>query len=576
MTRFIIVSSLIIITLLQTTAAKISYAATERSARDGNFPRDKWVYLINDLSSPEKLNEAISIASNAKDHGLNGIVLAGHLDTISRWPAHRLKNLRVFKAKCDELNIEIIPQIFSAGYGGSVLSYNPNLAAGIPFNDIPFIFDTKGAEVNFGRTNLIINSGFEDFGVDSKPLYYDFVENLNRTIFVDNRIRHSGRSSIRMASFHSNEHGHSRMYQEFNLRQQTEYEVSVWVKTENLNPENSLRIIAYKPDMSGPHISSYYDKLPKSTQDWTKYTFQFLSGDEKSTKLYFGTWGAKSGKVWIDDLKVVTTSSAKDVLNRPGAPLTVKSKDGKIVYEEGRDYERISGLTSLKAHKQSLDLKLTSVSRIKDGDTVLISGYSAAKYRKSNGSDQVGVCMSEPELYELWESQIEQLYPILKMKKTFLAMDEIRAGGTCELCKSRNITMGKILGDSVTKQMKMLRKFNKDMDIYVWADMFDPNVNARDKYFLTGSTYVGSWDHVPKDLIMVCWVYRARKKSLKFFSQEGFRTMGSPYYDRLTLIDTVEWFDDLKSTKGSIGIMYTTWKNDYRFLEKFGDYVNGG
>ncbi|MFH1514575.1 MAG: carbohydrate binding domain-containing protein [bacterium] len=574
MTRFIIICSLVFITILLSVPVTVSQALPDGSSQSDNFPRDKWVYLINDLSTAGKLDSAISIANTAGNHGLNGIVLAGQLDAISRWPEERLNNLKKFKAKCDELKIEIIPQIFSAGYGGSVLGYNPNLAEGIPFTDIPFVVDGKVAKPDFGRTNLIHNSGFEEIGVDSKPLYYQLIENLNEAIFVDKNLSHTGNSSVRMENFGSNEHGHCRIYQEFDLKNRTEYEVSVWVKTENLNPADSLRIIAFKPDMTGQLVSSYFDIPPKSTQNWTKYTFQFLSGDEKSTKLYFGTWGAKSGKVWIDDLKVVPTSTAKDVIIRPGAQLSVKSQNGSATYEEGRDYETVSGISSLQSQGQPLEIKLTSESRIKDGNTVLVSGFSAAKIRKSNGGYQVGVCMSEPELYEYWESQIKFLYPVLKMKKAFLSMDEIRSGGTCDACKNRNMTMGEILGDCVTRQMMILRKFDKDMEIYIWADMFDPNANARDNYYLTGSTYVGSWNHVPKDLIMACWIFKIRKKSLEFFSKEGFRFIGAPYYDRKSLDDTVEWYEDLKNNKNSIGIMYTTWKDDYSFLVQFGDYVN--
>jgi hypothetical protein len=136
------------------------------------------------------------------------------------------------------------------------------------------------------------------------------------------------------------------------------------------------------------------------------------------------------------------------------------------------------------------------------------------------------------------------------------------------------MTMAQILGDCVTRQMAILRSKDPKMMVYTWADMFDPNANAKAKYFKVDGSFEGSWDYVPKDLIMACWIYEYRQKSLEFFSEHGFQTLGSPYYDKKSLDDTQGWYDELLKTDGAVGIMYTTWKNDFSFLTKFADYIN--
>ena len=53
--------------------------------------------------------------------------------------------------------------------------------------------------------------------------------------------------------------------------------------------------------------------------------------------LYTGQWGGQSGKLWLDDLALEELALV-NVLRRPGCPFTVTSADGKLVYEEGKDY----------------------------------------------------------------------------------------------------------------------------------------------------------------------------------------------------------------------------------------------
>jgi len=55
-------------------------------------------------------------------------------------------------------------------------------------------------------------------------------------------------------------------------------------------------------------------------------------------------------------------------------------------------------------------------------------------------------------------------------------MDEIRMGGTCAACRGRN--MGELLGECITKQTAVLRKYIPGVEVLVWSDMLDPHHNA--------------------------------------------------------------------------------------------------
>jgi hypothetical protein len=153
------------------------------------------------------------------------------------------------------------------------------------------------------------------------------------------------------------------------------------------------------------------------------------------------------------------------------------------------------------------------------------------------------------------------------------SMDEIRAGGSCEACRKRGLSMAQILGDCITRQTAIVRKLNPRAEVFIWSDMLDPNHNAHGDYFLVDGDFTGSWEYIPKDLRIVCWYYQKRRESLQFFSKLGYQTVAGAYYDGDTLENPRGWLEQLNTTPGALGIMYTTWQNKYELLGPFGDLV---
>jgi mono/diheme cytochrome c family protein len=83
--------------------------------------------------------------------------------------------------------------------------------------------------------------------------------------------------------------------------QNSEYELSAWVKTENVGGggRGALLYISAHPDAPGS------DGV-KGTQDWTQIKLRFNSGAAKSASLHclFGGWGTSTGKAWWDDISL--------------------------------------------------------------------------------------------------------------------------------------------------------------------------------------------------------------------------------------------------------------------------------
>jgi hypothetical protein len=78
---------------------------------------------------------------------------------------------------------------------------------------------------------------------------------------------------------------------------------------------------------------------------------------------------------------------------------------------------------------------------------------------------------------------------------------------------------------------------------------------------------------VPKDLTIAVWGGSPRHKSLRFFSDEGFRTLVACHYDADDLNDVHGWLDVARKTPNVRGLMYTPWRKKYALLPEFGDLL---
>jgi hypothetical protein len=525
----------------------------------------RWVYVSTSLRADKDVADIERIVQTGSEHGLNGMVLSAGLDRLDKQSPAFLERLAKVKEFCLSHGVEIIPNIFSAGYGGSVLAYDRNLAAGIPVKDAPFFVRNGEASLHPDRLARIANSGFEQYeGNQLKG--YRFNDRPGEVSFVDSAVAHSGKASLRFENFGRYEHGHARLMQEVEVQPQRCYKLSCWVKTEALEPKGAFRIQVLT--QNGRNLAPY-DPDVASTSDWRQVVMGFNSLEYGKVSIYAGVWGGKAGRFWMDDLEVEEVALL-NVLRRPGTPVTVRSEATGDLYEEGKDFAPIKDeKLNFRFDHEPPKIKLLSGGRIKEGERLKVSYYHGMGVNRG----QVTVCMSEPEVYKIWEKQAELMHKYLAPSKYLLSMDEVRAGGSCEACQQRNLSMAQILGDCITKQAGILRQANPKAEVLIWSDMLDPNHNAHGNYYLVEGDFTDSWKYVPKDLTIVCWYYEKRNESLRFFSSHGFKTLAGAYYDGDTLENPRGWLDVLDKTPQAVGIMYTTWQNKYSLLAPFGDLV---
>lgn len=527
----------------------------------------RWVYVSRSLRSDSDVSDIREIVTTASQHGLNGMVLSAGLDRLSLQPPEYFERLEEVQAICRRNNVEIIPLIFSVGYGGSVLAHDRNLAAGIPVRNSRYIVRGDMAEFVPDDTVAIPGGDFEQFDGHrvAGPRFHD---RPGQVSLVDTEVRHAGRAALRFENMGGYEHGHGRVMFEVPVQPYHAYGVTCWVKTDSLSPPGCFRVQVLSPERA---LAPQDPRLPEST-DWRRLVVGFNSLDCESVRIYAGVWGATSGRFWIDDVRIEEVGPV-NLLRRPGTPVVVRDAESDTAYEEGRDFAPVedSRLTFRFDHSAPA-IRLTADSRIRDGQELRVDAYQAFGINRG----QVSVCMSEPKLYDIWAKEAQLLQEHLPAERYLLSMDEIRQGGSCQACRQRRISMAEILGDCITRQVKILRAVNPQAEVFIWSDMLDPNHNAHDNYYLVEGDFTGSWKCVPEDLVIVCWYYAQRREALAHFSSLGFRTLAGAYYDADTLENPRGWLEELDKTPGAVGIMYTTWQNKYELLDEFGDLVSGG
>ncbi len=483
----------------------------------------RWFYLSSRLRADQELDEIRQLARTASENGLNGVLFAGGLDSIDLQPPDYLARLQKVKAIFDEYHIEMIPSIFSVGYGDGILARDKNLAEGLPVKDAVYV--AHASEARLDPEVPVADGGSVADGVWTREVTI----RPYRCYRVTFRAKTAGLAATRAFSTGS-----------FRLDVRTE-------DLRNLTPWNA--------------------RVPPTT-DWMEVRWGFNSLWYDKVKISIGAPNAGAGKAWVDHVRVEEVGLL-NVLRRQGTPVTVRNDQGDTVFEEGRDYGRIEDAhLNFRFDHEGPVIRILPGSRIRNGERLRVSYYHGF----SINDGQTSICMGEPKTYEIWREMARRMHEAVAPPRYVLSMDEVREGGTCEACRGRG--MAKLLGECLTRQFQILHEVNPKADVWVWSDMLDPHHNAHGNYYLVDGDYNGSWRYIPKEMGILTWYYERRAQSLPFFSNLGFRTVAGAYYDADSLDNPRGWLEELIRTPNAQGIMYTTWLHKYALLADFGKLVS--
>jgi hypothetical protein len=499
------------------------------------------------MNDAKEVDRVIARLPRAKAAGYNGIVLSPNMQPVKA---------AEFREAARVNGLDIVAIVMGN-------SKDRNYMEGLPVQASLFVVRDSVARHQVEGAQCVVNGDFESF-TGNHFSRWRFQDDEGVTTFVDTDVKHSGKAALRMEAIHKNQYRHCRIMQTIKLQPYRQYHVSVWIKTEGMQPADpEIKLLKTK----GEGGISFQTFRTAHTQDWKRVDIVFNSMDNSDGNLYLGSWNGKDGKVWWDDL-VIEEIGLVNVLRRPGCPVSVRAENGTL-YEEGKDFRRLVDpqLHPWIAFHEEPVIKLTSETRIREGERLRVSYYHPIIVYE----DRLTSCVSEPKIFEEWRDQVKQADALLHPVAFLMSHDEMRVMNHCALCRSKNMTPGELLAENVRQAAQIIRGVRPDAGIWVWNDMFDPLHNAVDRFYAVNGTLKGSWKGLGKDVGIVNWHGGLEGKNCQFFADLGLQQILSGYYDSDENGDAItNWQSKTKSVPGIAGAMYTTWEDRYDAMDAWG------
>ena len=431
------------------------------------------------------------------------------------------------------------------------------------------------------------------------------------TVCADEKVRHSGAASLRVTASGNIEKvrrlcaGASQVVK---VKPFHAYTLSVWIKTEGIRPETHP-VQVYGARDGRQLCFSYFMRDPaplwppsgpsseviiapgegsawalagtdfgiQPTGDWAEYRVAFNSLDYGEVEIFAGFSRIGSGTIWYDDL-AMEPAGLLNVLRRELAPLAVRNADGSVAYVEGVDFKRVEdpflgvapsrGDFMVASHgtydvwHRPPSIRLADKSRVKDGDTILVSFYSPGIiYVKQ----QVTVSISDPGVFDLMDEEMKWVARVWNSPCYVMGYDEIRSGGWEPQPGGAHLTPGQLLANHMSRAVEIAHKYAPNARLYVWSDMFNPYHNARklgagEYYYLVNGSWEGSWEGLPSEVIIYNW--GVRRDSAKWFADRGHKQVLSGFPPERLL-------EAATGLPGMIGVSYTNWGSDYSGMADF-------
>jgi hypothetical protein len=511
--------------------------------------QDRWIYFATNLLVDKNVDEIEAIFKRAGAAGYNGVLLSdSKFGRLSQMEPRYFRNVDRVKKLAQNDGLEIIPALFPMGYSESLLSHDPNLAEGLPVKDALF-------EVHAGEARLVADPtvGLPNMTEFRKWGFHD-----------ENVAADAARGTVVMRADGKN----ARLSLKLKLHPFRQYHVAVQVKSQDFRGTPEVKVLG-KDGMS----LIYSNLGVKPTQDWTLHHAVFNTLDQGEVNVYFGAWGAASGTLWWKEAKLEEIGLV-NLIRRDGAPLTIRRESDQALLTEDRDFAKLidpkSGTVpwpgAFDIYHEPPIIKTTGLA---DGTRLRVSYYHVVTVYDG----QVAACMSEPKTYELLKDEAKRLHAAFGAKAYFMSHDEIRVANWDEACQKRHLDAGEILADNVRRCTKILQEVNPGGRIYVWSDMFDPNHNAHDQYYLVRGNWAKSWEGLDPQTIIALWYREKRDDSLKFFADRHHPMIVAGYYDA-PVENLRAWLDSAAKVGGVRGVIYTTWQHNYRDLEAFAKIIN--
>ena len=542
-------------------------------------PGQRWVHTFANFEDPKMTADKTALVKEMKKSGYTTILVSDtKFSKLQLTDDKYKKTFQAFRKLCKDESIKLVVAVGAGwGYSETFLSHDPNLAEGQPTHNAPFVVkDGKLVPFDDGTTKLV-NGSFDELNGDL-PAGWE-TSDLGKNLFVDKDVKTDGAASIRMEF--SADNGRAKLTQKIKVKPWQYYIVSAKVKMDGFSGRE-VRLYVTTQKAGGSYQLNQSEIDVSKASDWKTIGSRFSSQDATEVTVQVGVWGGKTGKIWWDDVKV-QPGGFVNILRRESLPLTVTSEDGKTTYVEEKDFSKVAdpkvgndprpGYWTI-AHEAPV-VTIPAGSALKEGQKVMATYHFPIESGKPM---QMSVCLAETKVWPYVEEQVKWMKDNVDPDMYFMGFDEMRVGGWDDSCVKSGKTCGQLLADTVARMIATIKKIDPGKPVTTWNDMFDPYHNASPnftQYYLLkgGGPWAGSWEGLSSDVVIINWA-RRKTENLKFFSDRGNQQILAGYYDHdKDGAMITEWLNSAKGKPGLVGVMYTTWINDFSQMKPWSEFV---
>jgi len=533
----------------------------------------KWFYLQADLSKQPDVDKATKAIDSAAQAGYNGVIFEdATLETgPTVTPAYNAA-LQQIVGQAKRLNIELIPSISPIGSAEAFLSRDPSIVESMPCKSVRFTL-TTGLLKPSEPVTPIVNGGFDAFTGDL-PTGFTGTHQLDVKVAQDTAVKHGGASSLRVDGQPTSVAGKGGVAykQALVVRPWHQYRISIWTKaTKAVGASLDLSILS----SAGRQIGFM---RWNNTPDWTKNDMLFNSQDETNASLSIVVQPVPDAQVWLDDLTFEDVGLL-NITRRGNCPVVIRGDDG-VIYNEGLDVNKVVDPFYTPANWTGrFDISHATptptvgpISRIHEGQSVLMDYYAAAIV--DGGAT---ICPNESRTRAALRAEVKKVVGLTHPHFVLLKISNVRALGWDPGCEATGLTAGEIISKFVKDETGLIRSVDKSVQIVLPSDMFDPNDNALDQFFLMKGSAAGSIKGVPKDAIILNSNFTHPAESLGFFAGQGYQQVLWGYNDNADHIKSIsDWEKIAGNMQGIKGYAYVTRTGDYSHLTDFSQFAAAG
>lgn len=530
-------------------------------------PMELWYQQHSYLTSPQAVQQVEATISQAAAAGYTGVALWDSSLNVVNLPWWNLAYLQQVIAFAQSKGMKVMPSVFPYGYSNDILNQNPNLAEAQHITGTRFQVNSAGNALN------VINGfpGFQNPGFESgETAWFSY---WDAGVTLDTTTAHSGSASALI----SNPPANARLYQQVNVTPWRQYHFRIWAKTQGFTNTPQVYIMDSN-DWNAQRLNSPI--ATAQTQDWTAYDFTLNSASSTSLSILLGEWGGASGNLWVDDMLLEETGLVY-VIRRSGTPLRMYDPNNpSTTFNEGADFNAVSdpevapGGFGDHWHTPPT-VTLPAGTSLRPGQTVAMDYYAVVPIYDS----EVGMCLTDPDVLNYLQANATALSTLLPAGSSYaLGYDEMRQMNSCATCKAMNMTAGQLLAWNVQQSVSMFQNASPSSPLYFWSDMFDPNMNAHNDYYLVEGDITGSWLGLPSNATILNWNLGNLTTSMKFFAGQTpqqsrqFRQIIAGFYDPADNNGANAATSEIQQAMGVpglAGMYYTTWVDNYSQLATF-------